>query len=75
MSVEHSLAWLFYNYIPIMFSVKKKMVNTHNIYIDKTNVALIIIFNVSCCEKKKMKLLLWGSKTKAHDQGPGTPFH
>ena len=40
-----------------MFSVKKKMVDTHNIYIDKTNVVLIIIFNVSCCEKKKVKLL------------------
>ena len=33
------------------------MVNTHNIYIDKTNVALIIIFNVSCCEKKKDEIV------------------
>ena len=22
-----------------------------------------------------LKYILWGSKTKAHDQGPGTPFH
>ena len=31
-------------------------------------------------QKKKKKIhkqyiFLWGSKTKAHDRGPGTPFH
>lgn len=50
---------LFYNYIHIMLGVKNKLAIIHiyiYIYMNKTNVVLIIVCNVSCYEKKMVKL-------------------